>query len=527
MSKANELLRWSPAGDLSALEERICKRLTRTGRLFAFLRRHRAELFDESFQDELASMYPIRRRGTTPRPPAMLAMVTLLQAYEQKSDAAAVQEAVFDRRWQMVLDCLDADAPPFSQGSLVDFRRRLIEHDMDRRLIERTVEVAKRSGGFGHTQLRLALDSAPLWGAGRVEDTFNLIGHAVEVVVDCAAAVLKVEPAAVREAAGLELVGGSSIKAALDIDWDDPEEKSQALQRLLAEVERLRGWVRSELEGRHDSPPLSEALALLAQVIEQDLEPDPDRPGRRVRRGVARDRRISISDPDMRHGRKSRSRVINGFKRHLALDLDTGLILGATVRPANQPEHWATEELRVDVGRLGEVSELSIDRGYLASTWTKDLHSRGLPVLSKPWRPRNRGQFAKTDFGIDLDAGTVTCPADETAAIKRGQIARFSARQCDPCLQRARCTRARLGRGRSVSIHKQEQLLVDLRVLKSTPEGREALRDRVGVEHALAHVCRRQGRRARYRGLRKNIFDLRRTAAVENLHAADRFNRAA
>ena len=84
-----------------------------------------------------------------------------------------------DRRWQLVLDCLDAEQPPFSKGTLVAFRARLIAKDLDRRLIERTVELAAQRGGFGARQLRVALDSSPLWGAGRVEDTYNLqIGRA-------------------------------------------------------------------------------------------------------------------------------------------------------------------------------------------------------------------------------------------------------------------------------------------------------------------------------------------------------------
>ena len=147
MHGAGSSSRWSPPVELSRLEERICSRLTRTGRLFAFLRRHRHKLFDEAFQDELRTMYSDKPRGTRPLPPALLAMVTLLQAYEQKSDAAAVEEAVFDRRWQMVLDCHGAEEPSFSQGSLVEFRRRLIEHDMDRRLIERTVNWLERQVG--------------------------------------------------------------------------------------------------------------------------------------------------------------------------------------------------------------------------------------------------------------------------------------------------------------------------------------------------------------------------------------------
>ena len=157
--------RWSPPVELNEAEEFIASRLKRTGKLYVFLRRHRSELFDDAFQAELEAMYSDAPHGTAPLPPALLAMVTLLQAYQQSSDAAAVENAVFDRRWQMVLDGLDTEAPLFSQGVLVDFRLRLIEHDMDRRLVEKTVDLAKATGDFGYKALRVALDSAPLWGA--------------------------------------------------------------------------------------------------------------------------------------------------------------------------------------------------------------------------------------------------------------------------------------------------------------------------------------------------------------------------
>src|SRR5262245_45197138 len=120
-------LHWDVPVDLSKADRLVCKRLKNTGRLFVFLREHRHELFDEAFEAELSKMYSDKPRGTAPKPPAMLAMVTLLQAYERKSDAAAVEEAVFDRRWQMVLDCYGCETPPFSQGLLVEFRRRLMK----------------------------------------------------------------------------------------------------------------------------------------------------------------------------------------------------------------------------------------------------------------------------------------------------------------------------------------------------------------------------------------------------------------
>jgi transposase len=61
---------------------------------------------------------------------------------------------------------MDAEAPPFSKGTPVGFRQRLIARDLDRRLIERTVALAETTKGFGARALRAALDSSPLQGAG-------------------------------------------------------------------------------------------------------------------------------------------------------------------------------------------------------------------------------------------------------------------------------------------------------------------------------------------------------------------------
>jgi hypothetical protein len=116
------------------------RRLGRTRKLFAFLRVHRHELFEEAVQAELESRYRNTGTGKAPVPPALLAMVTLLQAYLKVSDAEAVELSVRDRRWQLVLDCLEATEPPFSQGALGEFRVRLLRTDMDRRLLEQTVK---------------------------------------------------------------------------------------------------------------------------------------------------------------------------------------------------------------------------------------------------------------------------------------------------------------------------------------------------------------------------------------------------
>jgi transposase len=71
-----------------------------------------------------------------------LALATILQAYTSVSDDEVIEATVMDRRWQLVLDCLDAAQSPFAKGTLQNFRNRLIKANLDRRLVERTVELA-------------------------------------------------------------------------------------------------------------------------------------------------------------------------------------------------------------------------------------------------------------------------------------------------------------------------------------------------------------------------------------------------
>ena len=183
--------RWTPRDTPTGQEAMLLKRHQRTRKLFAFLRVHRRELFPDSFQAELEAMYRDTGAGKSALPPALLAMATLLQGYLGLSGADTVEATVTDLRWQMVLDCLGATKPAFSQGTLHDFRHRLIENGLDRRLLERTVELAKETKAFDWKKvpksLAIAIDSSPLEGAGRVEDTVNLLGHAARKLLECAA----------------------------------------------------------------------------------------------------------------------------------------------------------------------------------------------------------------------------------------------------------------------------------------------------------------------------------------------------
>jgi hypothetical protein len=274
MLNVDELL-WNSPEELNPTEQRIARRAAKKRKLFVFLREYRHELFDEPFQYELIEMYRQTGAGKIPLAPARLALLTLLQVYSGEADPEAVELTVDSRRWQRVLDCLGAEEPLCSQKTLYDFRMRLIHTGMDQRLLERTVELARRYGGFDAKALRAVLDSSPLWGHGRVEDTVNLIGHAARNVIDCLAALTRQTVAEVLEASGLSLFESQSLKATLDVDWTDPEQKQQALQRLCDEIEVLQQWVMTHVPVEMNQPPLAEALSTLQTVMNQDLEPDP------------------------------------------------------------------------------------------------------------------------------------------------------------------------------------------------------------------------------------------------------------
>src|SRR5476649_2942503 len=309
--------RWQPREEQTRQERFLLKRLGRTRKLFAFLRLYRLQIFNEGMQSELESMYRGSGAGKSPVAPGLMAMATLLQGYAGCSDAEAVELMVVDLRWQMVLDVLGSAEPAFSQGAFQEFRQRLIKTDMDRRLLERTTEVARETGGYDPgklPKLRVTMDSSPIEGVGRVEDTINLLGHAARKVVECAASLLRWSASRVCAEAGVPALDSLSVKRGLDIGWGDPKEKRDSIKTLTSQLDSLEGFIRKRLADEAKRPPLKELMETLHQLTTQDLEPDPGGGGLRIRDGVAEDRRVSVEDGEMRHGRKSKRKRFNWFQ---------------------------------------------------------------------------------------------------------------------------------------------------------------------------------------------------------------------
>lgn len=362
---------WNAPVEITAEEAAVLK-LCKKQKLWGFFRQHRHKILDEEVRAALARMYPPDPRGgRPPGPPERRALAMLLQVGFGVPDHEVPTLTAVDRRWQMVLDCMGASEPVLSQGTVFDFRERAREAGLMNVLLNKTVELARASKGFDHKRLRAIFDSSPLVGAGRVEDTFNLLGRAISQLLEAAAAEGSFDAAEVASELEVSVFGASSVKAVLDVDWREPSARTTALRTLLEQFERLRGWLHARFdELALQRPPLSERIETVERIIEQDTEPDPEHPsggdGRRLREGVAQDRLTSLSDRDERHGRKSSAKAFTGYKRHIAVDADVpGLIHAAVVQAANKREYEAAGPLMNTLDENGcSLDELQIDRGY-------------------------------------------------------------------------------------------------------------------------------------------------------------------
>ena len=420
-----------------------------------------------------------------------------------------------DRRWPWVLDCHGAETPPVSKGPLVAFRQRLLAQPLDRRLVERTVELAATRSAFGPRQVRAALERSPLWGAGRVEDTYNLLGHALRKAVGVSARQQGRGLRAVAAEAGAALLAASSLQAAWALDWDDPRAPQQALTPILEALQRVAPWLDTQpLEPETASRAVA-SVTVAPQVCPQDLTTTPDGTPT-LRHGVAADRRLSIADAEMRHGWQSRRLLVDGDKRQVLRALDSRLLVAVGVTPAHAPEASGTDAIATDwaaqpcTRRAWPLDRASLARKLVqqrSETWT---------IFCKAWPVRQGPSCPTTAFQLAGERHARRCPGGESRPCTPGEVVTFPAATGASGAWRDRGTAS--ASGRSISMHPAEALWQELRARQSPPQGRAQLRERVAVEHALAHVGRWQGRRARYRGVRKNVFDLRRCAVVHNVH---------
>jgi IS5 family transposase len=472
----------------------LCRQLVPEGSVEAFLADHRRELFpDELFEDLFPST-----RGRPSIPADVMGSVMVLQALEGLSDRETAR-ALRDRISWKVACGLALDDEGFDYSVLTYWRTRLRTSSRPERIFDAVREVVAATGLLkGRT--RRALDSTLLDDAVATQDT----------VTQLIAAIRRVRRL-VPEAAGVALVAHDYDAAQKPrIAWDDPVAKQDLITGLVNDALALIGAMHSVTL----SDDQADAVGLLALIAGQDVEPGDAEGTWRIAQGVAPDRVISVVDPEARHMHKSRSEYRDGYKAHVAIEPETGVITDAALTPANAAD-GPTGVTLLDGEEAGV--EVYADSAYGGGDTRAELRRRGHDVVIKPMPLRSTvpGGFSRDDFCVDHRARTATCPAGHTVPITRCGSATFGAR-CADCPLRQRCTAANHGRVLQISAH-DDELVYGRQAFTDTVVQAHYRLHRPMVERTIAWLVARGNRRVRYRGVERNHQWLVHRVAALNL----------
>ena len=520
--------------------EMLAGHLVPAGSMFAFLAAHRAEVFPDADYADLFAAF-----GRPSLPATRMAAVLALQALHDFSDRETAEAVRFDVRWKVACG-LAIDDQGFDPSSLVYWRGRIARSERPHRVNEAIRLIVEQTGVLKGRRRR-AVDSTILADAVATQDTITQLVSAIRRVA-------REVPGAAEQIAAVCTGHDYAVPGKPKIDWDDPEAKDALVSALVSDANAV---VAAFGDAKLDEAAAS-AVALLALVAGQDVEPAEGSDGRdgrwRIARKVAGDRVISTVDPDARHTRKSPEARRDGYRAHLAADPETGIITDEKLTRASGTENSdpavAEEFLAAEAGQ-GEAGPTAAQQPPAAGedddsgaaqhgdngtgreplAWygdsaygTGDLRGaigdagHAAVIKPKPLQAPVAGGLTVDDFTVDEQAGTVTCPAGNTVTLSRTRIATFGV-ACRDCPLRERCTTCKTGR--KLVLHPRDDLLRAARADWAADPGlrEDYMAQRPNVERAVAQVATCRGRRVklRYRGTAKNHAWLKRRTAALNL----------
>ncbi len=495
------------------------------GSFYGLLASRGAEWFrDEDFEALYRPEF-----GRPSVPPSQLCIALLLQTHDGVSDEEAIERSAYDLRWKVALG-LDLEEKLCAKSTLQRFRAKLVIHEAFGAVFEGSVRACREAGLLGRKKLSVAIDTTPILGRGAVKDTYNLVSDAIRGLLEEICIVKSWELADVVEEQGLGRHFASSFKGAVELDWSNAKERRALVGRLVADArvalalaaQALRGFAKT---AKH-TEELRKARTLLADLLAQDIDEEPeDGQGPQIRRGTARDRILSTTDPEMRHGRKSHSKTFDGYKASIVAETTSGVILATDIRAGNVHDSEGAARL---VTKAAECAEQDVDcmlgdTAYGNMETRAEVEALGVEVVAKVPPGTRKGMFGLEDFRIEKKRGVAHCPAgkrsrrrDEIRGDDPGWRYVFSRNDCGPCALRNQCTKG-TKTARVIQITCKTETLRPLRRHQKTKRFRKRYRKRVVVEHRIARMIQLGARQARYMGSKKVGFQVALTATVANL----------
>lgn len=475
-------------------------------------------LTDEQFADMYSSI------GRPSVPPTYMTTLLVIQMRQNWSDAEVVEAAMFDDRVKYALGVSRSPEITCERSTLCKFRARALEHDVDRQMLSHTLRSAAVSGLLGDDED--LVDSFMVIGAAAKQGTFVLIYQSTRGVLGQ----MRRDGVTLPELRRTDY----DSQGKPDIQWSDAAARLALLQELVWDSRTLVAYCQKK-DGL--SEELRQRVELLSTVTEQDIETLPDG-SVEIAQKVAPERVISTVDSQMRHGRKTTSVKTDGYKCHLmSQNVEAGdarLITSVVVTPANVGDGDVTAALVQERMELtGEApKQVMGDTAYGAGS-VQEAVTKVAPdtqvVAPVPPSSNRRGLFAKTDFTIDTEAQTVTCPAGYTVSyepkgnrpnVKPERVVKMDEEHCRNCPLRAKCVG---GKGpRTIRVRADEASIRARRKEQEAPEWRAHYCERSRVEHVNAEMTGHGARNGRYFGKRKTEFQIRLCAAAHNIVEIER-----
>jgi IS5 family transposase len=472
----------------------LCRDLVPEGSVFAFLADHRQKLFpDELFADLFPSL-----RGRPSLPGEVIASAMVLKELQGLSDREAADALRCDIRWKVATG-LSLNHPGVHYTVFTYWRTRLNNSSRPERIKEAINQIVSETGLLTKRKHR-ALDSTLLDDAVATQDTVTQLVSAIRRVRRLIPECCKIEVTAHNYDDS-----GKPVCA-----WDDPEAKQRLVSGLVNDANRLVAGV----DGIDLNQEQTDAVGLLALVAGQDVEPGDTDGTWRIIKGVATDRVISTVDTETRHMHKSRSDYRDGYKAHVAVEPETGIITAVSLTAANAPDGpEGVKLLEGEQAGLTVLADSAYGSGETRAKLRQADHRQAIKAI--PLRSAVPGGFDRDDFVVDYQRRTVTCPADHIVKITAKGKAVFGAR-CRLCPLKMRCTTARKGRTIHISEH-------DFELVQARRSWREGCFDedyrklRPMVERSIAWLVANGHRRVRYRGIQLNQLGLSLRVAALNL----------
>ena len=474
---------------------------------------------DVLFSDEDLAMMYSPDNGRPSLPPSLLSGVLLLQFYDGVSDGEAVQRLLFDLRWKVALN-LPLDYAGFDPSSLTYFRKRLVENGQERYAFSRLIAVG-REAGFIPNRVTLLTDTTNVKGAGAVQDTYTLLRKGTRKLLKAAGFALPGRRRGLSPQTRdlVERYVDQDSKA--DIDWADPQQRLAQLQMLVTDAEAA-----LELATEQSDDEVRYLGWLLTKILGDDLETD-EQGQSKIGQGTAPDRIISLTEPEMRHGRKSKAHRFNGFKAVVSTEQSSEMILDIADATASGSDgaHLMPTIERTEAEAKVTVERVIGDGAYgsgknRAACAERDEFVDLISPLAKPSDP----EVHKSAFQIDLEAQTTTCPQGHTVTGKPGPkqdgrptwLFTFPRETCEACPLFERCVRGKKT-GRTVRTGPYEAYLQEARARQQTDEFDTDYRLRPAVERKIGELVRHGLRNTRYVGESKRQFQRLWLGAAVNL----------